>query len=339
MFSRKMLIAIFALHGSAECVELVVQNDSLLSGGQSTIQSGFAAGERAAVWLDSPCDGSIVAAQVLWLSQSGGTPPSLENAILIHEAGIFPEPGALLESIIGPFLTDGAINEFRFLDKNNSVPINVPVLNGQTFVLSFIFSNSPSVNTASLVTDLDGCQTGRNSIFAIPPNQWFSSCLLGVSGDFVIRAVIDCPLSAGNADLVLNQSADPALYRPGEALNYTITLANEGPDMVNGALLTDNFPNQLENIQWNCQANNGASCGIPTSGSGNISRLIDLPVSSNVVLSVNATVNAATTGLLSNTVEVMTPTGVTDPILKNNISTLVLNPFVELVFQNGFETL
>jgi hypothetical protein len=43
----------------------------------------------------------------------------------------------------------------------------------------------------SVVTDNDGCQAGKNGIFAIP-GGWFSSCVLGVSGDFVIRAVVDC---------------------------------------------------------------------------------------------------------------------------------------------------
>jgi hypothetical protein len=99
-------------------------------------------------------------------------------------------------------MTDGALNEYRFLDKNLTQPIMVPVTAGQVFVVSFKFFNDPPPQGPSVVTDTDGCQAGKNGIFAIPPGQWFSSCALGVSGDFVIRAVIDCPEPPGACCLV-----------------------------------------------------------------------------------------------------------------------------------------
>src|ERR1043166_3291307 len=76
--------------------EVTVQNDSLANGGSGNIQAGFAAGESAAAWLTSPCAGNIVAVQVFWLSQSGGTTPSLEDSITISAAGTFPSPGTPL---------------------------------------------------------------------------------------------------------------------------------------------------------------------------------------------------------------------------------------------------
>ncbi|MEE8171141.1 MAG: hypothetical protein V3T70_11405 [Phycisphaerae bacterium] len=183
--------------GTARAEEVTVQNDSLMGGDDGAIQAGFVAGESAAVWLTSPCDGSIVAVQVFWRSLAGGAAQSLEDSISIFDGGSFPTPGTLLEFLGGPVMTDGVINEFRFLDDNQTIPINVPVTNGQVFVLSFKFETSPSpFNGPSVVTDTNGCQSGKNGIFAIP-GGWLNSCALGISGDFVIRAVVDCTSVGG----------------------------------------------------------------------------------------------------------------------------------------------
>ncbi|MEW6249339.1 MAG: hypothetical protein AB1716_01730 [Planctomycetota bacterium] len=180
--------------------EVVVKNDSLLAGGTGAIQVGFVSGESAAVWLTSPCNGHIVAIQVLWMSQTGGAPQAIEQSIEILEAGTFPNPLnptnplALLE---GPVLSDGYLNEYRYLDEQQTIPIRVPVTAGQQFIISFTFENAPPPNGPSLVTDTDGCQAGKNAIYAIPPGAWFNACALGVSGDFVIRAAVDCPDQTG----------------------------------------------------------------------------------------------------------------------------------------------
>ncbi len=174
-------------------VEVTVKNDSVTDLAGAAVQVGFVAGERGAAWLTAPCTGPIVAVQVLWRSASPTGGLSLEDSITIYNGGTFPVPGPPLVVIEGPVMTDGPINEFRFLDENMTNPLNVPVTSGQVFVVSFQFQNTPPGSGPSLVTDVDGCQGGKNGIFAIPPSIWFNACALGVSGDFVIRAVIDCP--------------------------------------------------------------------------------------------------------------------------------------------------
>jgi hypothetical protein len=174
--------------------EVTVQNDSVIDFGQVAIQLGFAADERAAAWLTSPCDGEIVAVQMYWRSASGNTAPAVGESITIHEAGAFPVPGAQLELLPAPLLTDDFLNEFRYVDEAGTVPLVVPVDESEVFVVSFRFAKAPGANGASVVTDTNGCQVGRNGLFAIPPSVWFSSCTLGLSGDFVIRAVVDCPV-------------------------------------------------------------------------------------------------------------------------------------------------
>jgi hypothetical protein len=185
-------LALLALARGAHGVETTVQNDSVTDFGQVTVQGGFVANERAAAWLTSPCAGTLVAVQVYWRSLTGTTGGTIGESIQITNAGTFPVPGTELALLLGPFLQDGFLNEFRFLDEQQMVPLAVPVTEGQVFVVAFRFAETPGSAGASVVTDTSGCQAGKNSLFAIPPSTWFSSCQLGVTGDFVIRAVVDC---------------------------------------------------------------------------------------------------------------------------------------------------
>ena len=178
-------------------VETVVKNDSVMNGSTATIQAGFDEGETAAAWLTSPCDGRIVAVQVFWRSLTGGEPPTLEDNITIYSQGTFPFPGGILAFLEGPVMTDGFLNEFRYLDEQNTIPIDVPISQGQVFVVALRFGSNPSpFNGPSVVTDSDGCQAGKNAINAIGLG-WVSACSLGVSGDFMIRAIVDCEEATG----------------------------------------------------------------------------------------------------------------------------------------------
>ena len=330
-------LSIMAVIQTASAVEITVQNDSLTDFGQGAIQSGFVAGEIGATWLTAPCDGVIVAAQVFWRSLNGGTSPIIHAEISISEAGVFPEPGTQLEAIIGPVLNDGVFNEYRFLDENSVIPLIVPVTEGEEYVLGFQFDSTPISGGPSLITDVDGCQAGKNAIFATPPNAWFDSCLSGVSGDFVIRAVVECPVVANEADLMVSQTANPNNYTAGQDLTYQITVSNAGPAVANAATLVDFFPASLSNVDWLCTPSGGASCGAAT-GSGNITLSINLPANSDVVFEAVGNVLPATTGIISNTAQVVVPVGLTDPNMANNTSTLeVLENGTDLIFADDFE--
>ncbi len=196
-FLSGAILCVLLLATSAGAAEVVVKNDSVVDGSSAAIQAGFDSGESAAVWLTSPCSGNIVAVQIFWRSITGGTPPSLEDYITINSAGTFPIPGSTLAFLEGPVLNDNFLNEYRYLDEDNTVPISVPVNQGQTFAVVFRFASDPNPFFGpSLVTDSDGCQAGRNAINAIGIG-WISSCALGVSGDFFIRAVVDCTEATG----------------------------------------------------------------------------------------------------------------------------------------------
>lgn len=194
----------FAATTSAE--EVVARVDSLDPNTLGWVQAGFDPGEEGAVWLTSPCTGDIVALQVYWRSLTGTTQPSIEDSITVYQSGPYPVPGAIMLNdvppydpavLVGPVVNDTAMNEFRYMDENNSIPIRIPVAQGQEFVVSFKFYNDPDEAIGpSLVTDFDGCQSGKTAIKAQGAG-WINPCLLGMSGDLVIRAVIDCPGETG----------------------------------------------------------------------------------------------------------------------------------------------
>ena len=176
----------------AAAQEMTVQNDSFVSGGSAVIVGGFIPGEEAAVLLDSPCDGSIVAIQIAWLAGNPAAQQSIERQIHVEDGSTFPVPNGPLsmDELLAPLLTPGALNEFRFLDDNQTLPINIPVLANQPVFVSLEFDNSALPDTGSVIRDVDGCQFGRNGILALP-GGWFDLCLI-TSGDFVIRMVVDC---------------------------------------------------------------------------------------------------------------------------------------------------
>ena len=184
--ARGLAVLCCLLPPGAGAQQVVVQNDSVTDFGQAVVQTGFVAGESAAAWLTSPCAGQIVTVQVAWLSATGTASDVLGDSITIFEAGTFPVPGSELASIIGPVMVDGYFNEF-------TLTTPVPVVLDEVFVVAFKFDQSPIPGYGpSVVTDTDGCQAGKNGIFAIPPSIWYNACTLGVTGDFAIRAVVDC---------------------------------------------------------------------------------------------------------------------------------------------------
>jgi hypothetical protein len=97
----------------------------------------------------------------------------------------------------GPVLTDGAFNQFRYVDQENTIPINIPISAGQQFYVTLEFDNPTDVGNGgpSVVRDIDGCQAGCNVLCAIP-GGWMNFCI-HLQGDLLIRAVIDCPGATG----------------------------------------------------------------------------------------------------------------------------------------------
>jgi hypothetical protein len=198
-------VIVAAIASNAYAVEVTESNDSTANGVPSTPLNAFIPGESAAAWLSASCTGDIVAAQVYWASQIGGAPAQIEHSITLYNAGPHPTPGAVMinqgggnAQVVGPTLSDGVMNEFRFLDPPaNTTALRVPIVAGQIFVVSLTFINQSSGGAPFVpapTIDQDGCQPLKNAADVLP-GGWLDACPLGVTGDFVIRAVIDCQMT------------------------------------------------------------------------------------------------------------------------------------------------
>jgi uncharacterized repeat protein (TIGR01451 family) len=127
--------------------------------------------------------------------------------------------------------------------------------------------------------------------------------------DHGVRHFTDCGTCRPN-DLSVGVNDDGlALASPGQAVTYTIEVTNRGPSPVAGAGVADALP--LQSVSWTCRGEAGASC--TTSGSGDISDTVSLPIGGRVTYLATGVVPPTATGLLSNTASVTPPAGVVDP--------------------------
>lgn len=339
MLKTGCLLLATVVAGAATAAEVTIKNDSLTDNSTAVIQAGFIAGEKGASWLTSSCDGNIVAVQVLWLSQFGGTGQTLGGSIDIYRGGTYPTPGTLAQQINGPVLTDGVINEYRYLDENSTIPLIVPVVANETFVLAYAFDADPPGSGPSLVVDADDTiLPGRNAIYADlgAVNLWLSSETFGVDGDWVLRAVVDCTAAGTSADVAAEIDTSPELYTPGGPISHTLTITNAGPNNAASVVVVDAFPGAYTGISWSCDAVGGAGC--TSGGSGNISQVVNLPAASQVTYTVNATVAPGTTGIISNSVTAVVNAPTVDPDSDNNSASAQVGPLTDRIFADGFES-
>ena len=122
------------------------------------------------------------------------------------------------------------------------------------------------------------------------------------------------------ADLSITKTDGATSEIPGTSITYTITVTNNGPSDANGVAVADTFPGILEGVTFTSVAAGGAT-GNTAAGNGDISDTLNMPAGSSVTYTVNATIDAAATGELTNTATVTAPEGVTDTNLDNNSAT------------------
>ena len=113
-------------------------------------------------------------------------------------------------------------------------------------------------------------------------------------------------------DLAVTKTATPDPYVAGQPLTYTVTVTNAGPSEAIGASVSDPLPAALQGagFTWTCAPSAGASCA--TTGSGNISDTVTIPVGGQLVYTVTGTVPTGTTATLTNTATVTPPPGSSD---------------------------
>jgi hypothetical protein len=210
-----LAVLVLTCFAAADCPEEdPLQN---YTGAGTVVCPCFVAGEEAGAVLEAPPEHypiEILRVGIGWASQYGGTGQTLEQAIHIYDAGL-PNPGSPMFTLEGPVLTDGYINEFDL----EPLPGEITIDSGPfTVTLEFLNDNAGNIFAPSMVHDGNGCQAGKNVVFAIP-GGWYDACVLGISGDWVVYAIyrqVNCGsgvdeeiVVSGKTELLLKPEPNP----------------------------------------------------------------------------------------------------------------------------------
>ena len=223
----------------------------------------FIPGEQAGVVLQAPAAHyplEILRIGVGWASQFGGAFAQIEEAIHVY-SGSLPNPGTPVFSLVGPQLTDGVINEFNI----EPLPGEVTIGGGPfTVTLEFFNSNSLDPFAPTVIHDGNGCQTGKNVVFAIP-GGWNDACALSVSGDWVFYVVYRPCVPTGVDDGPFVLSTGPAylqMPRPNPFASSTeIEFVLERPGLADvsvydvggrrvARLVNESYPAGAHRVAW-----------------------------------------------------------------------------------------
>jgi uncharacterized repeat protein (TIGR01451 family) len=116
------------------------------------------------------------------------------------------------------------------------------------------------------------------------------------------------------ADLSISKSDGNISVDPGEAIAYTLRIANLGPSTINSVKITDPLPSPFTPASFT------PSAGTYNAVTGNWTGLT-FKAGDTITLTVAGTVSSSfTSGTLTNTATVSPPSGVTDPTASNNSS-------------------
>ena len=126
------------------------------------------------------------------------------------------------------------------------------------------------------------------------------------------------------ADLIVDKTVDLAIANPGDALEYTVTVTNDGPSDEPGIGFEDNVPTALNNVSWSCEITSGSgSCG-DVSGSGNtIDTTLDLDNQAVATYTIVGNLSVNATGNITNSAKAVRNNDITDPDLSNNEDAVV----------------
>lgn len=226
---HSVILATFLMASGAwaQCDDQDVRNDSVDDGGAVLVCPCFVRDEIPMTIFDTPSSTSATLGevQILWASLIGGPNLSTESAIIVYsmnqDGPVDPATFTEIFRFDDPQLRKGVLNIFDFRAADIDLPerrfgVGLEIRNDQT---AFGGLFSPSV-----CSDLDGHNNGTNTIrnwVYVVNDGWASSQSLGVTGDWVIRTVVEA------CDPGLNLSA----LRPGiaeEVNSITATAATPG---------------------------------------------------------------------------------------------------------------
>lgn len=208
------------------------------------------------------------------------------------------------------------------------------------FPASLINVSYTSVTTGS-VQGATASGTGNiRDVVTMAPNSTITYTVVGtvaanVTAPVVNRVEISVPPGHFDPDITNNtdtdtdpigRSVDLTITKDdgrrevlvGDVLTYRITARNFGPAAVEGARITDFFPDTLEEISYVSSASTGVTGNTP-SGTGDINDVVNMPVGGVISYVVTAKVSSLAAGTLVNRATITPPPGLIDLTPENNI--------------------
>ena len=201
---------------------------------------------------------------------------------------------------------------------------------------NYTVCNSTETNTSAGVatpTCYGGSPTPRQALLGVN-SAGGAHAFTSLFGDrrgidsWVYYPSVDLPLAGGivirEADLIVNKAVNLTVANPGDTLNYTITVKNNGPSHEDGISFQDSVPSVLNNVTWSCSITSGTgSCGA-SSGSGNsISTTLNLNNQAVATYVVTGQISTNASGSINNTATAVRNKDITDPNLNNNSFSVV----------------
>ena len=167
----------------ADASDITLQNDGYTSGQSAVFQGGFSAGEIGAVRLSPPGTFSRQLKEVLFLF--GGAPGQAQVLLRIYDdsAGTLA-PGNELFS--NTYLINASDNAMQSIDLTAE---NIVISGDIRVGIEFVDGGFPSI-----ARDDDGNINGSVNFIYATPLGWAQSDTYGLTGDWIIRAVVSDPL-------------------------------------------------------------------------------------------------------------------------------------------------
>jgi uncharacterized repeat protein (TIGR01451 family) len=197
-------------------------------------------------------------------------------------------------------------------DLDEAIPVLPPVTVGPTglVVPSIVYTATCQVPIDAGPGSIENVATVTPPAGVVDPNPDNDAGTVGF--------VVEPPATV--ADLSITKTDGLAQAQAGQPIEYTIEIANAGPDDASGVRVLDPQPPNLLGVTWACGTENG---------SGDLDATLDLPAGSSVTCAVAGTVAQGFCGPLENVATVAAPSGVVDPDAGNDAAadqTLIFPP-------------
>ena len=232
-------------------------------------------------------------------------------------------PGGVVTTLAGTFdnygSADGTGPAARF-----NVPWGIAVdAKGMLYVADYGSYTIRKITPTGVVTTLGGVPDAYGMKDATGPGARFYfpiGIASDANGKIYIADLSNSEIRMGvPADLKITCTDGKTIVANGSSDTYTITVTNTGLENLNGAVVTDTFPAQVQNVSYTATGKSGAT-GF-AAGSGNINQSLNLPPNSSVTYKATGFINGNSGTVISNTANVSVPAGITDPNTANNIAT------------------